>query len=413
VLVNSGIDHFVHLALNRIGVDDEMRHLMLTPYREVKFGLPLVSHEGGLRLFTGYRVQHNHSRGPFKGGLRYHPDVDLKHFRDLASAMTWKCALVDIPFGGAKGGINCDPTELNTRELEVLTKRFVERLGEMLGPDHDIPALDMGTSEREMAWIMEAYSQDFGHEPGVVTGKPLQLSGSPGRAAATGRGVAIVTRWACEAQSIDVQEATVAIQGFGKVGRHAARCLHEFGARVIAVSDRQGAILDRNGLDIPALFQATKDTDRKPPVQECGVPGEPMTNDALLTQGVDVLIPAAVEDVIHADNMGDVKARIIVEAANMPVTCDADQMLAERGIPVIPDILANVGGVTVSYLEWVQNRQRYRWTEEKVNGLLEDQLQCAWNDVSGLARDETISRRMAAYTIAVDRVKEAIQLRGF
>ncbi|MEX0820141.1 MAG: Glu/Leu/Phe/Val dehydrogenase [Pirellulaceae bacterium] len=409
----SAVGHFLHSALDRIGVSDEMRHLMITPYREVKFGLPLVCHEGGLKMFTGYRVQHNHSRGPFKGGLRFHPDVDLDHFRDLASVMTWKCALVDIPFGGAKGGINCDPKALNARELEVLTKRFTDRLGEMLGPDRDIPAPDMGTSEREMAWIMEAYSQDFGHEPGVVTGKPLQLSGSPGRTAATGRGVAFVTRWACEEQQVDIHGATIAIQGFGKVGRYAAKCLHEFGAKIVAISDRYGAIYNAKGLDIPALFEATDDPDHIPPVKKVDVVADELTNEELLTLDVDVLIPAAVEAVIHAKNANDIQARIIIEAANLPVTSEADEALTERGVTVVPDILANAGGVTVSYLEWVQNRQRYRWLEEKVNRHLETRLHVAWNDMSKFARDEGITRRLAAYTIATQRVKEAIQLRGF
>jgi len=411
--MKSAISHFIQPALDRIGVSDEMRHLMITPYREVKFGLPLVSQEGGLKMYMGYRVQHNHARGPFKGGLRFHPDVDLNHFRDLASVMTWKCALVDIPFGGAKGGIDCDPKSLKPYELEVLTKRFTERLGEMIGPDRDIPAPDMGTSEREMAWIMAAYSQDFGHEPGVVTGKPLQLFGSPGRTAATGRGVAFVTRWACEDQNIDIHGATFAIQGFGKVGRHAALCLHESGAKIVAISDRHGAIHNARGLNIPALFKATDDPNNVPPVETIEANADTITNDELLTLDVDVLIPAAVEAVIHRDNVNDIRAAIIVEAANLPITCDAEEALTERGAAVVPDILANAGGVTVSYFEWVQNRQRYRWQEDKVNRRLEKQLHQAWNDMCEFARDENISRRLAAYTIATQRVKEAIQLRGF
>ncbi|KAA0139716.1 Glu/Leu/Phe/Val dehydrogenase [Gimesia chilikensis] len=409
----SAISQFIHPALDRQGVSDEMRHLMITPYREIKFGLPIVDHEGGMKLYTGFRVQHNHSRGPFKGGLRFHPDVDLDHFRDLASVMTWKCALVDIPFGGAKGGINCNPRDLNQQEMEVLTKRFVERLDEMLGPDHDIPAPDMGTGPQEMAWILEARSQDHGFEPGTVTGKPLQLFGSEGRTQATGHGVAFVTRWACEDSNIDIQDASIAIQGFGNVGSYTAQFLHDFGARVVAISDKDGGLYHPEGLDIPEILQVRQQPHEKLRLNELAVSAEQITNEELLTLDVDVLIPAAVEAVINEENVEDIQARLIVEAANIPVTCEADQRLEERGIPVIPDILANAGGVTVSYLEWVQNRQRYSWKEEKVNHILEETLHQAWNHLTSYAREEQISRRLAAYTIGTQRVREAIQLRGF
>lgn len=411
--MNSEITHFIHPALDRIGVSDEMRHLMITPYREVKFGLPLVDHDGGMKLYTGFRVQHNHSRGPFKGGLRFHPDVDLDHFRDLASVMTWKCALVDIPFGGAKGGINCNPRELNSQELEVLTKRFVERLEEMLGPDRDIPAPDMGTSQREMAWILEARSKDYGHEPGTVTGKPLQLAGSVGRTQATGQGVALITRWSCEETGIDIKGARIAIQGFGNVGSFTAKFLHDYGAKIVAVSNRQGGLYHPEGLDIPKLLRVREHPKETPHLQEIETTAEQISNEELLTLDVDVLIPAAVEAVINTENVDEIKARLIVEAANIPMTSQADEVLRERDIPVIPDILANAGGVAVSYLEWVQNRQRYSWKEEKVNRILEETLHNAWKHLTCYARENNISRRLAAYTIGTQRVKEAIQLRGF
>jgi len=411
--MNSEITHFIHPALDRIGVSDEMRHLMITPYREVKFGLPLVDHDGGMKLYTGFRVQHNHSRGPFKGGLRFHPDVDLDHFRDLASVMTWKCALVDIPFGGAKGGINCNPRELNTQELEVLTKRFVERLEEMLGPDRDIPAPDMGTSQREMAWILEARSKDYGHEPGTVTGKPLQLAGSVGRTQATGQGVALITRCSCEETGIDIKGARIAIQGFGNVGSFTAKFLHDYGAKIVAVSNRQGGLYHPEGLDIPKLLRVREHPKETPHLQEIETAAEQISNEELLTLDVDVLIPAAVEAVINTENVDEIKARLIVEAANIPMTSQADEVLRERDIPVIPDILANAGGVAVSYLEWVQNRQRYSWKEEKVNRILEETLHNAWKHLTCYAREKNISRRLAAYTIGTQRVKEAIQLRGF
>ncbi|EDL62151.1 Glu/Leu/Phe/Val family dehydrogenase [Gimesia maris] len=411
--MESAISPFLHQALDRLGVSDEMRHLMITPYREVKFGLPLVCHEGGLKLYTGFRVQHNHSRGPFKGGLRFHPDVDLAHFRDLASVMTWKCALVDIPFGGAKGGINCNPHELNSSELEVLTKRFVDRLDEMLGPDRDIPAPDMGTSPREMAWIMEAHSKDHGYEPGIVTGKPIQLGGSPGRLAATGRGVALVTCWACEKLGIEVQGARIAIQGFGNVGSHAAKFLHDFGAKVVAISNRQSGFYQGHGLDIPGIIKSRNESDDDLTLQQIDFSAEEISNEELLALDVDILIPAAVEATIHQDNVDQLRTRLIVEAANLPVTAEADATLQERGIPVIPDLLANAGGVIVSYLEWVQNRQRYSWKESEVNNKLESTLHNAWKQLTESAESTGSSRREAAYTIGTRRVKEAIELRGF
>ncbi|WP_417388772.1 Glu/Leu/Phe/Val family dehydrogenase [Gimesia sp.] len=411
--MESAISPFLHPALDRLGISDEMRHLMITPYREIKFGLPLACHQGGLKLYTGYRVQHNHSRGPFKGGLRFHADVNLPHFRDLASVMTWKCALVDLPFGGAKGGINCNPHELTCSELEVLTKRFVDRLDDMLGPDRDIPAPDMGTSPREMAWIMEAHSKDHGYEPGIVTGKPLQLAGSAGRLAATGRGVALVTRWACENLGIDLQDARIAIQGFGNVGSHAAKILHEFGAKIVAISNRHGGFYQGSGLDIPGIIKLRNEADDDPALQQIDFSAEEISNEELLALDVDILIPAAIEATIHQDNVNQVRAQMIVEAANLPVTAEADAALQERNIPVIPDLLANAGGVTVSYLEWVQNRQRYCWKESEVNNKLETTLHNAWKQMSESAQSMGISRREAAYTIGTRRVKEAIELRGF
>lgn len=409
----SNMNKFLHAALDHIEVSDEMRHLMTSAHREIKFGIPLRTHDGGLRLFHGFRVQHNHSRGPFKGGLRYHPDVDLAHFRDLASLMTWKCALVDVPFGGGKGGIDCDPHELAPREIEMLTKRFVERLGDILGPDRDIPAPDMGTSAREMAWIMEAYAQDFGHEPGVVTGKPIQLGGSPGREAATGRGVAHLACWAAEKHGIDINETRVAVQGLGNVGLNTVRILKDCGATIVAVSGKQGGLHNGQGLNVDRLLAGAGRPGNRTPVPEIDCAAERISNEELLKLDVDILIPAAIEEVITEDNVDQVGARLIVEAANMPLTTAAVEALANRGIPVIPDILANAGGVTVSYLEWVQNRQRYRWKEEKVNKELEATLRAAWENVCHRAEKEDVGYRMAAYIIATERVKEAIQLRGF
>jgi glutamate dehydrogenase (NAD(P)+) len=405
-------DTFLDAALDRLELTPSMRQLLRGPYREVMVELPLVREGGELRVYAGYRVQHDNARGPFKGGLRFHPSVDMDHFRALAAVMTWKTAVADIPFGGAKGGIDCDPHELTASELETLTKRFTERMDEVIGPNRDIPAPDVGTGSRQMAWIFDAYAVRHGYEPGVVTGKPIQLGGSLGRTEATGRGVSMVTAWACEEEGLELGSAAVAIQGFGNVGSHAARFLAGLGARVVAVSDVHGGLYRERGLDIDALFEA-RARDGELPIAEAGVPGEPVSNDDLLTLDVDVLIPAAIESVLHGGNAGDVRARLVVEAANLPSTCEAHAILVERGVPVIPDILANAGGVIVSYLEWVQNRERMRWDVERVNGDLERILGRAWREVRGRAREEGVDYRLAAYELAVSRVQEAIELRGF
>lgn len=405
---------FVSAAVDRLGIGSEMRQLLISPFREIKFELPMRMDDGSLRLYHGFRVQHNQSRGPFKGGLRYHPDVDQEHFRALASAMTWKCALVDIPFGGGKGGINCDPRDMSHHEREVLTKQFTERVSTVIGPDRDVLAPDMGTGPREMAWIFEAYSQDFGHEPAVVTGKPVPLGGSEGRIEATGRGVALVTSWAAEAHGIDLRQARIAIQGFGNVARHAAQSLANKGAAIVAVSGKSGGLFRDRGLDVPSLLSATEDREHPPPpLTELDVDAAPISNAELLQLDVDILIPAAVSNAIDQDNADQVQARMVVEGANLPTTSDGAARLEERGIPMIPDILANAGGVTVSYLEWVQNRQRYRWPESRVNEELTGFLKTAWHTVSRRAREDDSSYRAAAYLTAVERVCKAIKLRGF
>jgi glutamate dehydrogenase (NAD(P)+) len=412
-VMESRLDPFLQPALDQLRVSDEMRYLMTAPHREIKFVLPLRRNDGSLRMYHGYRVQHNQSRGPFKGGLRYHPNASLAHFQDLASLMTWKCALVDVPFGGAKGGIDCDVHELSLHEREVLTKRMIERMDVLLGPDRDIPAPDVGTGEREMAWILEAYAQDNGHEPAVVTGKPVQLGGSFGRSQATGRGVVDVLAWAAEAHGIPLTEARVAIQGFGKVGRNVARFLNQKGACVVAVSDVAGGIYCHEGLPVDSLLAETDDPEHKPRLQDLETCGEKISNEELLMLDVDILVPAAIEDAIHEGNAGQVRAGMIVEAANMPVSKAAEEVLVERDVVVIPDLLANAGGVTVSYLEWVQNRQRYRWSEDRVVNEAGRILRAAWDCVRHRSTEENASYRHAAYLISTQRVKEAIELRGF
>ncbi|HKK27299.1 MAG TPA: Glu/Leu/Phe/Val dehydrogenase dimerization domain-containing protein [Gemmatimonadota bacterium] len=405
-------DTFLDRAMMRLGLGQEMRTLLKGPYREIMVELPLVRADGELEVFAGYRVQHDQARGPFKGGLRFHPSVDMDHFRALAAVMTWKTAVVDVPFGGAKGGIACDPHALSAAELEDLTKGFTEKMDEVIGPNRDIPAPDVGTGPREMAWMFDAYSRRHGYEPGVVTGKPIQLGGSYGRTEATGRGVAMVTAWACEAEGIGLEGARVAIQGFGNVGSHAASFLAERGARVVALSDVSGGLRRDEGLDVEAMRRIASD-DPELPLPELDVEGEPLSNGELLALDVDVLVPAAIEGVLHGGNVGDVRARLVVEGANLPTTCDAHELLVERGTPVVPDILANAGGVTVSYLEWVQNRERVRWEAERVNRELERVLGEAWKVVCDRAEEEGVDYRMAAYEVAVGRVREAIELRGF
>ncbi len=407
-------ENFLSAALNRVNAGEEMSYLLRTPLREVKFELPLREDDGSLRVFQGYRVQHNHSRGPFKGGLRFHPQVGLGHFRGLASAMTYKTAVVNIPLGGAKGGIDCDPDELDLPELEALTKQYTEKMAPLMGPSMDVPAPDMGTNGQVMAWIYEAYSRTKGGDaPGVVTGKPLALGGSYGRTEATGRGVATVAAWAAEENGIDLDGARIAVQGFGNVGSHTALFMAEKGAKVVALSDKYGALYNSDGLDVDDLMDQHQRRGLNSPIGELDVEAERIDGDELPKVEVDVLIPAAVEGMIHENNVDDINARMIVEGANLPTTCGADERLKERGIPTVPDILANAGGVTVSYLEWVQNQQGLRWSRERVLETLEELLADAWETVRGCAENEKLSYRDAAYFIAAERVKEAIELRGF
>ncbi len=406
-------ENFLNDAFEYLGVDPEMQQLLRSPYREVRFELPLKRDDGRISLFYGYRVQHNQSRGPFKGGLRYHKDVDLEHFVALAEIMTWKTSLLDLPFGGGKGGIDCDPAELSAGELETLTKRYVQRLSMLIGPDLDIPAPDMGTGPREMAWIVDAFSHIDGFSPAVATGKPVELGGAKGRLEATGYGVALITSIAAEEQGLDVDDVRVAIQGFGNVGSNAARFLHERGASIVAVSDHSCGLYKKEGFAIDRLIDMSEYKQQGGTLSEYKADFEKITNDQLLQLDTDILIPAAVGGVINEDNVKKVQAKLIVEAANMPITCNADSKLNERGIVVIPDILANAGGVTVSYLEWVQNRQRYQWHEQKVNEELKRRLRRAWDEVKARARHDKINYRKAAYVIAVERIMKAVNLRGF
>jgi len=406
---------FVEPAIKHLADDEEQVALLMRPYREITVELPLRRDDGSTCVFVGHRVQHNRARGPFKGGMRFHPSLTLEHCRDLASLMTWKTALAGVPFGGAKGGIDCDPHELSANEREQLTKRMARRLAPVIGPDVDIPAPDMGTGPREMAWFLEAFSNGHGHHWGIVTGKPTELGGSEGRLEATGYGVALVTRWLIEAEERDPSEVSVAVQGFGNVGRHATRHLADMGFRIVAVSDASGARHAKDGLNVEALLEATtpRDGDERVALKNAELEAETLDRDKLLELECDVLIPAAIGGAIHEENCDQVKAAYIVEAANLPVTCGADAKLFEKGATIIPDILANAGGVIASYLEWTQNRQRYRWTRERVLEELEETMSKAWKATKSLVDQEGISHRQAGYRIAVERVMTAMQLRGF
>lgn len=396
-------------AVDHLGFDSGAHRLLATPRRELTVSVPLRRDDGSTDLFIGHRVQHNFSRGPAKGGLRYSEHVDLDEVRALAMWMTWKCALVDVPYGGAKGGIAIDPRRYSQAELERVTRRYTSEIMPLIGPEQDIPAPDIGTDERTMSWIMDTYSVNVGHTvPGIVTGKPLALGGSLGRASATSRGVAHVAVLALEHLGIDVHHATAAVQGFGKVGRDGARFLAEAGARVIAISDVDGAVYHSGGIDVASLIRYAETTG-----SVVGFPGaEPLEGADLLELDVDLLVPAAIEGVITEENASRVRARVVVEGANGPTTKAGDIALRERDILVVPDILANAGGVVVSYFEWVQANQAYWWTESEVNDRLRDRMSAAWHAVLACAQREELSLREAATCLAVERVWEAHRLRG-
>jgi glutamate dehydrogenase (NAD(P)+) len=394
-------------AADLIELDEETRLLLKTPSREIQVEVPLRGEDGRLKVFLGYRVQHNAARGPMKGGLRYHPEVDFDEVRSLASLMTWKTALVNVPFGGAKGGISCDPRQLSQYELERMTRKFTARIGFAFGLQQDIPAPDVNTNAQTMAWIMDQYSSQYGYTPGIVTGKPLELGGSPGREAATGRGVSIITQATAADEGIDIKGARIAIQGFGNVGSYTGLLLHEAGAKIVAVGDHTGAIYNGDGFDVPALFKhARKERSI------AGFPGEELAPEDLLTLECDILIPAALGGVITRENAGEVRARMVVEAANSPVTTIGDEILNERNITVVPDILANAGGVTVSYFEWVQNVQVFAWDEDHVNAQLEKYMMRAYSAVRDVMNERKARMRTAAFSIAIARVAAAERIRG-
>ena len=403
------VNRYVIEAAKTLKLDEALTSFLMTPDRQLRVEIPIIRDNGSLQVFIGYRIQHNDSRGPFKGGLRYHPDVTDAEVCALASLMTWKTAIVDIPFGGAKGGIQVDTKTLSKLELERLTRRFTDIIDPIIGPNIDIPAPDVATNEQTMAWIMDQYSRSHGYTPAIVTGKPISLGGSLGRAAATGLGVAFATREACMSFGIELNGATVVIQGFGKVGAHTATSLRDMGAKIIGISDVSGGHVNRNGIDLAEALRLQAANGSILGLKD----GQSVSNDELLATECDVLVPAALEDVFTEKNADNIKTKLIVEGANAPTTFEADQIFEQRGIHIVPDILANAGGVTVSYFEWVQNLQQFRWELSEVNQRLERKMVQGFEAIKAKADEYRVTLRRGAFLLALDRVAEATKLRGF
>jgi glutamate dehydrogenase (NAD(P)+) len=397
------------LAANRLGLEPGLYQILRTPDREITVAIPVVMDDGSINVFTGYRVQHSLARGPAKGGIRFAPNVTLDEVRALAAWMTWKCAVVNVPFGGGKGGVICDPFKLSRVEMEKITRRYVAGIMDFLGPDRDIPAPDMGTDGQVMAWIMDTYTMHVReHCTAVVTGKPVELGGSMGRVEATGRGVQITTREALAHLGLDPRECSAAVQGAGNVGSISALYLSKMGIRVVAISDIRGALYNPDGLDVDRVrthLLRTRSLDGL----DCG---ERLTNAQLLELPVDILVPAATENVITSRNAPNIKARVITEGANGPVTAGADKILDEKGVFVVPDILANAGGVTVSYFEWVQDRMAFFWTQKEVEDRMEQIMVDSFRSVVDMARRFQVNNRIAAYMLGVDRVAKVTRMRG-
>ena len=394
-------------AVEKLGMKPNIAKALEIPDRELTVEVPFRRDNGEVESVIGFRVQHNNTRGPFKGGIRYHQHVDIQEVRSLATLMTWKTSLLDIPYGGGKGGIGIDPLKYSKTELERMSRRFFRAIDPIIGVNVDIPAPDVNTNAQVMSWFMDEYSQLHGYSPAIVTGKPLELGGSEGREAATGRGTAIITRETAEKWEIDLQGAQIVIQGFGNVGSYAAKFLHEYGCKVIAVSDVSGGLYDPDGLDIPTLFEY----NYKHRTIDGFEQGKKITNEELLALECDFLIPAALGSAINEQNVDKLNCKVIIEAANGPVTGDAANKLWDKKIGIIPDILTNAGGVTVSYFEWVQNLQQFKWDEEDVNAKLENKMVRAFNEVYALKKEKNVPMRIASFMVAIDRVQTAYNLR--
>ena len=396
-------------AARLLDLEPGLWKVLTSPKRQIVVSCPVEMDSGETEVFTGYRVQYNIALGPAKGGIRFHPAVSLDEVTALAAWMTWKCAVAQLPFGGGNGGVACDPTRMSRRELERLTRRYVAEIADAIGPDRDIPAPDVNTNDQVMAWVMDTYSMHTGATANaVVTGKPIELGGSAGRREATGRGVSIIAREAARHAGFALDGARVAVQGFGSVGSVSAQLLRRMGARIVAVTDWKGGVYDERGLDVEAMI----DYAHQSQTVEGFPAGRPLSNDALLGLDVDILVPAAIENQITARNAAGVRARVIIEGANGPTTPEAHRTLHERGVLIVPDIVANAGGVTASYFEWVQNRHGYFWAEDEVNARLEAKLMSAFETVVKTARRYRVDLRTAAYAVAIDRVATVTRMRG-
>ena len=394
-------------AVNKLGLKPNIAKALELPDRELTVEVPFRRDNGELESVVGFRVQHNNTRGPFKGGIRYHQHVDIDEVRSLATLMTWKTSLLDIPYGGGKGGIGVDPSQYSKTELERMSRRFFRAIDPVIGVNVDIPAPDVNTNAQVMSWFMDEYSQIHGYSPAIVTGKPLELGGSAGREAATGKGTAVITRETADKWGIDLKNCKVVIQGFGNVGSYAAKFLDEYGCKIIAVSDVTGGLYDSDGLDIPSLFEHNYNNRTIDGFDQ----GKKITNEELLALECDFLIPAALGSAINDSNVDSLNCKVIVEAANGPVPGDASNNLWDKTIAIIPDILTNAGGVTVSYFEWVQNLQQFKWTEDEVNKKLEEKMVHAFNEVYSIKKEKSVPMRIASFMVAIDRVHSAYNLR--
>jgi len=399
--------HAYKVAVEELGLKLNIARALEIPDRELTVEVPFRRDNGELDSVIGFRVQHNNTRGPFKGGIRYHEHVDIDEVRSLATLMTWKTALVDIPYGGGKGGIGVNPTNYSKTELERMSRRFFRAIDPVIGINIDIPAPDVNTNAQVMSWFMDEYSQIHGYSPAIVTGKPLELGGSAGREAATGKGTAVITRETAEKMGIDLNNCKVVIQGFGNVGSYAAKFLDEYGCKIIAVSDVTGGLFDQDGLDISTLFEYNSRNKTIDGFEQ----GKKITNEELLALECDFLIPAALGSAINESNVDSLNCKVIIEAANGPVTGDAANKLWNNNISIIPDILTNAGGVTVSYFEWVQNLQQFKWTEDEVNNKLEQKMVHAFNEVYSIKKEKNVPMRIASFMVAIDRVHSAYNLR--
>ena len=403
------VRHYFDAACERIGMPDDVQEVLRTSYRETSVQIPVKLADGRIHVFQGYRVQHNGARGPYKGGLRYHPDVDLDEVRALAMLMTWKTAIVGIPYGGAKGGVNCPGDKLSPTELQAVTRSLLAKIEKVLGPTRDIMAPDVNTSAQVMAWLMDEYGKLNGHTPAIVTGKPLALEGSYGRESATGRGLVYLFREAAPKLGLTPASTTAVIQGFGNVGSWAARILHQLGVKIIGISNADGAIRSDAGIDVGKLSEFIVGGGKLTEFE--GVDAIPPED--LLSIPCDVLVPAALGGMIHEENVDGIQCRMLLEGANSPTTPGADDVLNQKGVYVVPDVMANAGGVVVSYFEWVQNMQHFRWEEREINDKLGNIMRRAFREVDAAAKERNLSLREASYQVGIERVVETAKLRGY